>query len=779
MSAPPTRTPSTSADAAPLFAGSGPMRARCRTFDWSATPLGPVERWSRSLRTAAHSVLASAFPGILLWGPELTQLYNDGYAPVLGAKHPWGLGRPTREVWPEAWSFNEPIYARVRAGETVSLQEQLYRLARGGPAAPLEDVYLTISYSPVLDDDDTIGGVLVTLLDVTEARRAQAALEDANAQMEEQQAELEITNLQLQENASELEARTEELERANAELRTVEERLQQVFAQAPAFLAVLRGDDHRFEFVNDAYYQLVGHREVIGRRVAEALPEVVEQGFVTILDRVLATGEPFVGRELPIMLERAPGATPEQRWVDFVYQPLLAADGARTGIVAHGSDVSVQVQARQVVEHLLEESEHARAALQGANARLEQQQAELETVNEQLVENAAALEERTVALDHAVAAVRASEQRLRDVFEQAPVAVAVLEGPDHVYTVASPRYRETPGRGRQLIGRSIREAFPEIADQGYVQTMDDVYRTGVPYAANERPVMLAPTPGGPLEERFFNVGYQPLRDVDGKVYAIASVAYDVTDHVRARRDAEEARAEAEEANRAKSQFLATMSHELRTPLNAIAGYAELLLMGVRGELNAAQREDVERMRRSGQHLLSLINDVLNFAKLEAGQVEFNPQPVDVAAVLDVVEELIRPQVDARGLRFVRPSCEPGLRVHADPEKLRQVVLNLLANAVKFTEAGGEVELACHATADRVRISVRDTGRGIAREQLARIFDPFVQVDRHLTPQSQQGVGLGLAISRDLMRAMHGELLVESTLGQGSTFTAVMPRVPEP
>ena len=222
-------------------------------------------------------------------------------------------------------------------------------------------------------------------------------------------------------------------------------------------------------------------------------------------------------------------------------------------------------------------------------------------------------------------------------------------------------------------------------------------------------------------------------------------------------DLEAARLESEMANRAKSEFLAVMSHELRTPLNAIGGYADLLLDGVRGTLSPEQRSDVERIKRSGQHLLGLINDILNFAKLEAGSVEFHVADTRVAAVLQSLEELMRPQIDTKPLSFLQHVPTEDVLVRADEEKFRQVLINLVTNAVKFTDAGGLVAVECDADPSNVRIVVRDTGRGIPSEHLDRIFDPFVQVDREHTPRSQQGVGLGLSISRDLARGMGGSL----------------------
>jgi signal transduction histidine kinase len=253
--------------------------------------------------------------------------------------------------------------------------------------------------------------------------------------------------------------------------------------------------------------------------------------------------------------------------------------------------------------------------------------------------------------------------------------------------------------------------------------------------------------------------------------------YEIRDYVAERDrllDSERrARADAEEANRAKSEFLAVMSHELRTPLNAIAGYADLIDLEVHGTVTAAQREAIRRIQRSERHLLGLIEGVLNFARVETGKVEYHLAPVAVNHLIATAEELVLPQVRGRGLTLTIGECNPSLSVTADDEKAKQVLLNLLSNAIKFTHRGGEIRMRCRRQDRCAELSVEDTGVGVAADKLQRIFEPFVQVDSRLT-RTQQGVGLGLAISRELARGMGGDLRVESEPGLGSRFTFSLP-----
>jgi PAS domain S-box-containing protein len=243
----------------------------------------------------------------------------------------------------------------------------------------------------------------------------------------------------------------------------------------------------------------------------------------------------------------------------------------------------------------------------------------------------------------------------------------------------------------------------------------------------------------------------------------------------AQHKAEQAQHEAEAANNVKSQFLATMSHELRTPLNAIAGYVDLLDMGVRGPLNEQQRKDLARIKHSEDTLLRLIDDVLSFAKLESGRVEYHYDDVRLDDFLASLETFVAPRVSAKGLTYRVDPCGADIVVSIDRAKVEQIALNLLSNAIKFTERG-VIEVDCLTDDVKIRVRVRDTGCGIAPEFTDSIFEPFVQGDRSLT-RTAGGTGLGLSISRQLAREMDGDIYVDSTVGSGSTFTLELPRAP--
>jgi PAS domain S-box-containing protein len=527
------------------------MRKLFRDVDWAATSLGPVATWSAALRALVRAALDSPF-AINLWcGPELVLIYNDSYCPVLGKKHPRAVARPGAEVWAEIWPQIEPMFTQIREGGPPVFADDAPFLvqredANANPQEP--NAWFTFSLSPVRDESGEIIAFMNIVSETTSRILAERARENA----------------------------LRHAERAEA-------RLREVFAQAPAFLAVLRGDDHVFEYVNTAYYQLVGHRELLGKPVFEAMPEVRGQGFEKLLDGVLKTGEPFIGREVAVTVARTPDSPPERRFVDLVYYPITDEDGQRTGVVAHGADV--------------------------------------------------------------------------------------------------------------------------------------------------------------------------------------------TEHVMARHEAQLLRVRAEEANEAKSAFLANMSHEIRTPINAVIGYADLLEAGIAGGLTETQNEYVGRILGSGRHLLSLVNDILDLSKIEAGEMTVRQESTPLLTPVNAALEMVTPDAEAKGLELrLEWTCDDEVRVLGDENRVRQIVLNLLSNAVKFTAEGGAVVVRCRRQdATTATVEVEDTGIGIDPNHFESIFEPFVQADGGHT-RRVGGTGLGLTISRRFARMMGGNLTVNSEPGVGSVFT---------
>ena len=377
-------------------------------------------------------------------------------------------------------------------------------------------------------------------------------------------------------------------------------------------------------------------------------------------------------------------------------------------------------------------------------------------------------------------ALRTERTKVDQLLAEAPAVMAIYSGPDHVITYVNPAWERSVGKPDAL-GRPFRDVFPELAGSGLFEQLDATYANGMPWSNPETLVPLQRW-DREVEATFWNLVWQPLPGESAHGRDILMHAVEITAQVRARREAERmrreaesARAEAERANRVKSEFLATMSHELRTPLNAIGGYAELLALGLHGPVSPPQRDMLERIQRSQQHLLGIITSILNFARLEAGQVEYRLTTVPLAAVARETCVLMEPLFRARDLVWTAApagAADEDAAACADRDKLAQVLLNLLSNAIKFTEPGGRVDVTWGREGEsNVFVRVRDTGRGIPADKLEAVFEPFVQVDGGRTRQ-HEGAGLGLSISRDLARGMGGELKGES--GEGAVFTVVVP-----
>jgi signal transduction histidine kinase len=492
------------------------------------------------------------------------------------------------------------------------------------------------------------------------------------------------------------------------------------------------------QLYNDAYAPSLGGGERRSRALGAKGREFWTDIWTTIgpqIEQVMTSGEAtwHVDQYLPI--ER--NGRMEDVWWTYSYSP-VREDGGIAGVLVVCQETTARV-------NLLTERELLLAAERSAHAEAD-----------------------------------AARHTLSSVFEQAPVAIAVLDGRDLRFTVANALYHQIIGN-RDPVGRTLLEVFPDLADSQVESALRRVYESGVAFVASDLLVKYDAHATGEASDHYYDLVFHPLRTGSGAVRGVVAVSTEVTERrammverERLLAEAERACAEAELANRAKSEFLTVMSHELRTPLNAILGHTQLIELGVYGPVTKDQLAALDRIQRSQRHLLGLINGVLNYAKIDAGALLYFVTDVHVDEALTTCEALISPQASAKQLEFWYARSDARCTARADPEKLQQILLNLFSNAIKFTEAGGRVSARCMQPSDsRIVIEVTDTGRGIPADQLERVFEPFVQIDTKLT-RASEGTGLGLAISRELARGMGGELAVESELGVGSTFTLTLP-----
>jgi signal transduction histidine kinase len=363
------------------------------------------------------------------------------------------------------------------------------------------------------------------------------------------------------------------------------------------------------------------------------------------------------------------------------------------------------------------------------------------------------------------AAVQSAEdrqvRRLTAIFEQAPVSIAILRGPDHIFEIVNPPYRKLIG-GRDVVGRSVAEAVPEVVEQGFIALLDRVYQTGEPFVGHSVPLQLQPAGGGPLEEHFFDLTYQPLVDSAGQVVGIAVIAHDVTALATARRDAET-------ANRTKDEFLAMLGHELRNPLAPIMTALELMRL----RPNVGAERERALIERQVQHLVGLVDDLLDVSRITRGKVELRSTSVELAEVVARSVEVASPLLEQRR-HVLALDVAAGLIVHGDPVRLAQVVSNLLTNAAKYTPNGGQITVAARRDGDHATISVTDDGVGIEPTMLRRVFEPFAQ-ERQSIDRAQGGLGLGLAIVDNLVKLHGGTVTARSDgRGRGSSFTVRLP-----
>lgn len=392
-----------------------------------------------------------------------------------------------------------------------------------------------------------------------------------------------------------------------------------------------------------------------------------------------------------------------------------------------------------------------------------------------------AVDSMQAAHDRVEAVIRRlrSERERRDLLMKAPVAAALLMGPDLVFELANPRFVEMVGR--EVLGKRYMDAFPEVEGTPVLEAVQHVYRSGKPFSTDEMHVALDRDGSGELRDAFFKFNLEPIRAPDGKVTGMMAIAVEITDMVTARQQQARAHAERaalverlEEASRAKDEFLAMLGHELRNPLAPIITALELIKL----REGASLSHEHVIIERQSKHLIRLVDDLLDVARIVGGKVDLKPERCDIRTVIENAIEIAESLIEERHQQLT-VSVPQSLTWWGDPARLAQIVSNLLTNAARYTQPGGEIEVSVHGQDDEIHIRVSDNGEGIPVELLDRIFDAFVQ-GRREARRGQGGLGLGLTLTRNLVE-LHGGTVTASSegYGKGSTFLVRLPAIAEP
>ncbi|CAN5913642.1 hypothetical protein BH11MYX3_BH11MYX3_17100 [soil metagenome] len=497
-----------------------------------------------------------------------------------------------------------------------------------------------------------------------------------------------------------------------------------LFEQAPGFVCFLRGREAVLELANEAYQQLIGHREAIGKTLREVLPELVGQGFFELIEQVFDSGTPHVGRGVAVRLQRVAGAALVEAFVDFIYQPIRDADGSVMGILVQGHDVT-EVRRQQT---------HREAA---------------------------------------EIAQRKSEERYRTLFESIDdgyCLIEVLLDPtdrpfDYRFLEANAAFERHTGLANP-VGKTCLELIPD-QDQHWFDLYGRVATTGEPL----RTSMQAPAMNRWYEVFASRVGAPEYRHV-------AVVFKDISERKRAEVERDRMleresalRQAAETASQLRDEFLATVSHELRTPLAAILGWVQML----RSEDLPPEKRDraLETVERNARAQAQLIEDLRDVSRILAGKLRLEVELIEIDRLVEAALETVLPAATAKQIQ-IEPRLAPGATVMGDPHRLQQIVWNLLSNAVKFTPRGGRVEVSVRCVEASVEVVVADNGQGIARELQQQIFERFRQAENSTT-RSHGGLGLGLSIVRHLVDMHGGSVGVASEgKGHGTTFTVSLP-----
>ena len=780
------------------------MGERMRAFDWAGTTLGAPAAWPQPLKTLLAVMLASGQPMFLAWGSERLLLYNDGYAPMLGRKHPNALGRAFFDVWSEVRDELTPLFESVFGGEPIHMDDIRLMLDRSGRT---EEAHFAFSYTPVLDERGAIAGLFCPCTETTEIVLARA------------QADRE------------------------------RDRLSQLFNQGPSFMAILDGPKHRIELINPAYQRLVGNRKVIGKTVAEALPDAAEQGYIELLDDVFTSGKPFSAAGAKYAVEQTPGGPRDERYVDFLYQPLTDMQGRVSGIFVEGVDVT----AARLAERALRESEaqfRAFARAMPNHVWASPPSGQLDWFNDRVYEYGGVPfgsldgegwvelvhpEDRSVAGARWAAALASgvnyqTEFRLRradgsyrwhiaravaiygnngkiirwigtntDIEDQRAATEALRELNDVLELRIEERTRE-----RDRAWRNSQDLRVVIDEKGVFKDVSPAATTILGWAPEDmlgasvfdfiHPDDRGPTDGAlehalrhalpTFENRYRHKdgGYRWLSWVaapeEGLIYATAR-------NITADKEHQEALVRAQEALRqsqkmeAVGQLTGGLAHDFNNLLTGIAGSLEIMQARIAQGRYGDVARYVDVAQGAAKRAASLTQRLLAFSRRQT----LDPKPTDVNRLVIGMEELIR--------RTMGPSVElevvgagglwPTL---VDRSQLENALLNLCINARDAMPAGGRltIETANKWFDDRaarerdlppgqfISLCVTDTGTGMTPGVIARAFDPFFT-----TKPLGEGTGLGLSMIYGFVRQSSGQVRIYSEVGKGTTMCLYLPR----
>jgi len=714
-------------DLGPMFAAS--EVGKLLAAEGVRSALGPAGGWPAALAMTVRLMLSSKSQMFLAWGPRRLMLYNDAYLPVLGGRHPAALLGPVWDCWGEAPPEARRDLEQAFAGEAQAFRHHPVDLERNGR---YERAWFDFTYTPIWLDDGSVGGVLCILRETTR--------------------DVEVHDL----------------------LREEARQLGQLFDDAPGFMALLRGPEHVYALANKAYRELIGVDEPIGHALRELLPELGPQGFFELLDQVYATGEPYIGRRTPVRLRRQ-SATLQERFVDFIFQPVRDAGGAVSGIFIQGSDVTDHVGLDTAPAAI--SFTDASGRLVGVNGALTELWGPFPETSDWrayagwrgwwLDETGAPQRAIVAQIDlteqaRAEARGRESEARFKAIANAIPHLVW-SNLPDGTHDFYNQRWYDFTGmrEGRVRDDQWKELVHPDDREQAS-RRWQHALETGDDYEIEFR---LRHAPSGAY--RWCLSRALPVRDAAGRVVRWMGSCTDVHDQ---RLQAEELR----RANQRKDEFLAMLAHELRNPLAPVKAATDLLRL-------RAHQGDAERLRaaadvidRQVRHMTDLVDDLLDVSRVTRGLVELERRALDVRTVLANAVEQVRPLLEARAQKLHVDAGPDHAQVLGDITRLVQVLVNLLGNAAKYTPQGGSIEVGVQVSGDEIQIGVTDNGSGIEPALLPYVFDIFTQGVR--TPdRSQGGLGIGLALVKSLVGLHGGQVSAHSEgAGKGSRFVVSLP-----